>query len=75
MPDSLQWLGWVATAMTLGSYLCRDPRVLRRVQAVSAVVWMTYGVAIGARPIIAANVMVAAMAIWSSLRGPGRASG
>lgn len=71
-PDNMQWIGWVATAMTVGSYFCRNQLMLRRVQAVSAVVWMSYGVAISARPIITANVIVATVAGWSTLRGPRR---
>lgn len=71
-PDKMQWIGWVATAMTVGSYFCRNQRTLRRVQAVAAVVWMSYGVAISARPIITANVIVATVAGWSTLRGPRR---
>jgi hypothetical protein len=71
-PDKMQWIGWVATAMTVGSYFCRNQLTLRRVQAVSAVVWMSYGVAISARPIITANVIVASVAGWSTLRGPRR---
>jgi hypothetical protein len=70
--DHVQWIGWVATAMTVGSYLCRDQITLRRVQAAGAVVWMSYGIAISARPIITANVIVASVAAWSTLRGPGR---
>ncbi len=70
--DKLQWIGWLATAMTVASYFCRSQLTLRRVQAVAAVVWMTYGAVIGARPIIAANVLVASVAAWSTLRGPGR---
>lgn len=70
--ESLQWIGWVATAMTVVSYFCRSPRTLRLVQAVAALVWMSYGVAIGAPPIIAANVLVAGVAVWSTWRGPGR---
>jgi len=70
--DPLQWIGWAATAMTVASYFCRNPRTLRLVQAVAAVVWMSYGVAIVARPIIAANVLVAGVAVWSTWRGPGR---
>ena len=47
--DQVQWIGWVATAMTVGSYFCRNQISLRRVQAVAAVVWMSYGIAISAR--------------------------
>lgn len=73
--DSLQLIGWFATALTIASYFCRDQRVLRRVQAVAALVWMGYGVAIQAPPIIAANVLVAGVAAWSTWRGPGRPAG
>jgi hypothetical protein len=61
--------------MTIGSYFCRNQIVLRRVQAVAALVWITYGVVIAAPPIIAANVLVAGVAVWSSVRGPGRGVG
>ena len=70
--DALQWIGWAATAMTVASYFCRSPRTLRLVQAVAALVWISYGVVISARPIIAANVLVAGVAVWSTWRGPGR---
>ena len=71
--DMVPWIGWVATAMTVASYLFRDQRTLRGVQAAAAVLWMSYGIAIGARPIITANIIVASVAAWSTLRGPGRA--
>jgi hypothetical protein len=70
--EPLQWIGWAATAMTVASYFCRSPRTLRLVQAVAALVWISYGVVIAARPIIAANVLVAGVAAWSAWRGPGR---
>jgi hypothetical protein len=73
--NSLQWIGWAATGMTIGSYFCRNQIVLRRVQAVAALVWITYGVVIAAPPIIAANVLVAGVAVWSSVRVPGRGVG
>ena len=70
--DAMQWIGWAATAMTVASYFCRNPRTLRLVQATAALVWLTYGVVIGARPIIAATVLVAGVAAWTTWRGPGR---
>jgi hypothetical protein len=72
--DNMQWLGWLATAMTVSSYFFRKQRTLRIVQTLAALVWLSYGLGIGARPIVAANVMVAAVAAWSVLRGPGRAT-
>ena len=70
--DAMQLIGWVATGLTVVSYFCRNPRTLRLVQATAALVWLTYGVVIGAKPIIAANVLVAGVAGWTTWRGPGR---
>ena len=64
----LDWIGWIATALFAGSYLCKDPMKLRRVQAIAACVWVVYGAVIGAAPVLAANLLVAGLAGWSSLR-------
>jgi hypothetical protein len=60
------WIGWVASAVFAGSYLCKDQNALRRVQAAAAVLWLIYGVVIHALPIIAANALVAVVALWST---------
>ena len=65
---SLAWIGWVATAVFASSYLCREAASLRRVQAAAAVLWVVYGVLIQAAPVIVANLIVAGMALASSLR-------
>ncbi|MGH7628686.1 MAG: hypothetical protein ACREOF_04730 [Gemmatimonadales bacterium] len=65
---SLEWIGWVATALFASSYFQRTPAGLRRTQALAAGLWIVYGVAIGAPPVIAANAVVAGMAVYSSLR-------
>ena len=62
----LETLGWVATGLFASSYLCKSPNVLRRVQASAAVLWIAYGLAIRSAPVIASNVLVAAIAAWSS---------
>jgi hypothetical protein len=62
----LEWIGWVATAAFASSYLFKRPDVLRRVQAAAALLWVFYGVIIHAYPVVVANVVVAAMAIFSS---------
>jgi threonine/homoserine/homoserine lactone efflux protein len=62
----LDWLGWVATAVFASSYLFREPRALRWVQAISACLWVGYGVLIHALPVIVANLMVAGVAVMSS---------
>jgi hypothetical protein len=59
-------IGWAATALFAASYFCREPRTLRRVQAVAASVWIAYGVLIQAWPVIVANVVVASLAVGSS---------
>jgi uncharacterized protein with PQ loop repeat len=41
---------------------------MRRVQALAAALWIAYGVAIKAPPVIVANLVVAALAIISSFR-------
>jgi hypothetical protein len=65
---SVEWIGWIATAVFAGSYWCKDPVLLRRVQAVAACMWMVYGAIIGAAPVLVANLLVAGVAGWSSLK-------
>jgi hypothetical protein len=62
----LSWIGWVATAVFAGSYFCRRPETLRRVQAAAAVLWVVYGALIHAAPVIVANLIVMAVALGSS---------
>ncbi|MFZ1086777.1 MAG: hypothetical protein WAN35_17580 [Terracidiphilus sp.] len=62
----LEWIGWVATAAFASSYLFKRPNALRRVQAAAATLWIIYGAIIHAYPVVVANVVVAAMAIFSS---------
>lgn len=64
MPDVI---GWIATAVFSVSYLFKSGSMLRRVQAMAAVLWIIYGVAISAKPVIVANMIVAAAAIGSAL--------
>jgi len=65
MPD---YIGWLATATFASSYFSKHPARLRRIQALAALLWMSYGVLIHAVPIIVANLIVAALAIFSSFR-------
>ena len=62
----LNLLGWAATAVFSASYFFRQPAALRRIQAVAGCLWIAYGVLIGAFPVVAANVIVAAVALYSS---------
>lgn len=65
-----EWIGWVATAVFVGSYLCTRAEALRKVQMVGAVLWIGYGVVMQAAPVITANVLVLGAAAWASRRGP-----
>jgi hypothetical protein len=61
-------LGWVATAVFVGSYFFTRPAALRAVQMLGAVLWIVYGFLIDATPVIAANALVFAAAAWTFAR-------
>ena len=62
----INWIGWVATGVFAVSYFCRQPKMLRIVQAIAALMCVTYGFLIGAMPVVVANVIVALAAVYSS---------
>jgi hypothetical protein len=64
------WIGWLATAVFASSYFCKQPMTLRRVQGVAACMWAVYGALIESLPLVVANLIVATIAIWSSVRQP-----
>ena len=61
-----QILGWIATAVFVGSYFFPRPATLRAMQMVGALLWIGYGVLIDALPVIAANVLVFSAAAWTA---------
>ena len=61
----IDYLGWIATAVFVGSYFCAAPDVLKRVQMLGALMWVAYGFLIGASPVVAANLLVFAAAAWT----------
>ncbi len=61
-------IGWVATAVFATSYLASKLSTLTKIQAVAACLWIAYGIRIGAVPVIVANLIVAAAAVFSSVR-------
>ncbi len=63
---SLDWIGWIATAVFSCSYSVSSSAMLRRIQAAAALMWVAYGFLIGAMPVVVANVIVAAAAAYSS---------
>ncbi len=62
----INWIGWVATGVFAVSYFCKQPKMLRMVQAIAALMWVTHGFLIGAMPVVVANVIVALAAVYSS---------
>lgn len=63
-------LGWLATVLFAGSYFCKTPRAMRRVQALAAFLWVGYGIWMNAPPIIVANLIVATLALYSDWKQP-----
>jgi hypothetical protein len=53
-----KYLGWAATGVFVGSYLCARAAALKRVQMLGALMWVVYGVLIDATPVVAANLLV-----------------
>jgi hypothetical protein len=64
----MDWIGWVATVVFAISYLFREPAKLRWIQAVAALLWLGYGLAIHALPVVVANAIVASAAVYSSFQ-------
>lgn len=63
------WLGWMATGVFTSSYLFKRADSLRLVQMIAALMWVAYGVLVGALPVVVANLLVlgaAAAATWSA---------
>jgi hypothetical protein len=64
----VQCLGWAATGVFVASYFFVRPSLLRGVQMLGAMLWVTYGVLINASPVIVANVLVFTAAGWTAFR-------
>jgi hypothetical protein len=64
----VDYLGWAATAVFVGSYFCTRAETLKRVQMLGALMWVVYGVMMNAMPVIAANVLVIAVAGFTAMR-------
>lgn len=67
-----EYLGWAATAVFVGSYLCTRAESLTRLQMLGALMWVIYGLLIQATPVVAANVLVFGAAGWASVRKSAR---
>ncbi len=63
----LSAIGWIATAVFSTSYFFKGATTLRWIQAGAGLLWVIYGVLIHAMPVVVANVIVAAAAVYSSV--------
>jgi hypothetical protein len=68
-------LGWLATAIFVGSYFFPRPALLRAMQMLGAALWIVYGVLIAAIPVVVANALVLAAAAWTLVRSRDASSG
>lgn len=66
--DWIDWLGWAATAVFVGSYFCARASLLRTVQMSGALLWILYGTLIRSTPVVVANLLVLSAAAWTLLR-------
>lgn len=64
----IELLGWIATAVFVGSYFFRTPVATRRVQMAGALLWIAYGTLLGALPVVVANLLVFGAAAWTAAR-------
>ena len=65
LPDAI---GWTATAVFTASYLATGQARLRRIQMLGASLWLSYGVATQAPPVIGSNILVLSAACWAEYR-------
>jgi hypothetical protein len=64
----VDYLGWAATAVVVGSYFCKSPNAMRRIQMIGAVMWMGYALVTHAAPVFVANLLVLCAAAWTATR-------
>jgi hypothetical protein len=67
-------LGWVAAGVFTTSYLFRKAETLTKIQAAAACLWIIYGLAIHAVPVVVTNLIVAGAALYYSFRRSRRRS-
>lgn len=64
----IDYLGWAATGVFVASYFFTRAQTIKGVQMVGALIWVTYGLMIGASPVVVANLLVFSVAAWTSVR-------
>jgi hypothetical protein len=63
----VEYLGWLATAVFVSSYFFSRATMLRRAQIAGASLWMIYGFALRAWPVVVANALVFAAASFTGI--------
>ena len=61
----IDYVGWVATGVFVASYFFTRAQSIKRVQMIGALIWVTYGLMIGASPVVVANLLVFGVAAWT----------
>lgn len=51
-------IGWLATALTLSSFMVKDIMKLRLVNSIGAITWVIYGIMIVNYPVIFTNLFI-----------------
>jgi uncharacterized protein with PQ loop repeat len=64
----IEAVGWAAAAVVTVSYLFRDVLRLRVLQICGALLWLCYGILITSPPVVVANLLVVAVACWTTAR-------
>ena len=66
MMSLAEWVGWSATAVVVSSYFFERANVMRRIQMIGAVMWLSYGVLLSAYPVVVANLLIFGAAAWTT---------
>lgn len=60
----MEWIGYIATLLTIISFIPKDQFWLRVINAVGSIVWVVYGIGTNTGPVILVNVIVLAVHMW-----------
>ena len=73
--NSIELLGWIATGVTLISMMVKDMTLLRVINSVGCLLWISYGMVRGDVPIIVVNgtiLIIHIIALIKELKKTGR---
>ena len=60
----MEILGYIATALTVLSFVPKDQIKLRLINGIASIIWIVYGIGINEMPIILVNAIVLAVHMW-----------